>query len=59
MVASRILAATLIASGLALATDDGQLVDKASHFSPNVEVAKSRGPQIFNAVHDSMRQVST
>lgn len=56
MVARHLLAATLVASGLARARDDGQLVDEA--FGPSVDVAKSRGPQIFNAVHDSMRQVS-
>lgn len=44
----RFLPAILAASSLSHARDDG--------LKPNVQVAKSRGPQIFNAVHDSMRQ---
>ncbi|KAF3769710.1 hypothetical protein M406DRAFT_245985 [Cryphonectria parasitica EP155] len=55
MVAGRFLAATLAATGLSHATSsDGQAVSK--DFGPSVQVAKTRGPQIFNAVHDSMRQ---
>lgn len=53
MVKSQVLAATLIASGLSYAASDASVV---SDISPSLDVAKSRGPQIFNAVQDSMRQ---
>ncbi|KAJ4391797.1 hypothetical protein N0V93_005417 [Gnomoniopsis smithogilvyi] len=53
MVASRVLGATLIASGLSYAATDSSIT---SGIKPSLDVAKSRGPQIFNAVHDSMRQ---
>lgn len=56
MVASRILAATLAASGLSHAASDTKSQAVSSDFGPSVEVAKSRAPQIFNAVHDTMRQ---
>lgn len=59
MVASRVLAATLAASGLTHASsgnsrDASQPVRR--DFGPSVEMARSRGPQVFNAVHDTMRQ---
>lgn len=53
MVTSRILAASLAASGLSYAASEARTT---SDIAPSLEVAKSRGPQIFNAVHDSMRQ---
>lgn len=53
MVTSRVLGATLIASGLSYAANDASI---ANDLRPSLDVAKSRGPQIFNAVHDSMRQ---
>lgn len=53
MVKSHVLAATLIASGLSYAASDASAV---SDIKPSLDVAKSRGPQIFNAVQDSMRQ---
>lgn len=53
MVTSRVLAASLVASGLSYAIGDAPIT---SNISPSLDVAKSRGPQIFNAVHDSMRQ---
>lgn len=53
MVKSHVLAATLIASGLSYAASDASVV---SDISPSLDVAKSRGPQIFNAIQDSMRQ---
>lgn len=58
MVANRFLAATLAASGLAQATGAIRHGSDAisEDFGPSVEMAKSRGPQIFNAVHDTMRQ---
>lgn len=57
MVASRVLAATLAVSGLTHASsNDASHQPVGKDFGPSVEVAKSRGPQIFNAVHDTMRQ---
>lgn len=53
MVTSRMLGATLLASGLSYAASDASIT---SDIKPSLDVAKSRGPQIFNAVHDSMRQ---
>lgn len=60
MVASRSLAAILAASGLSRAdpgtTNHGLQPPVMDGFGPSIEVARSRGPQIFNAVHDAMRQ---
>lgn len=53
MVTSRVLTATLVASGLSYAAIDASI---AGDIKPSLDVAKSRGPQIFNAIHDSMRQ---
>lgn len=54
MAASRYLRILLVASGLSRGSNDGQPV--AESFGPSLEVAQGRAPQIFNAVHDAMRQ---
>ncbi|KAK7703895.1 hypothetical protein SLS64_008841 [Diaporthe eres] len=52
--ASRILAVALVASSFThAAINDPPL---AKGFGPSQDVAKSRGPQIFNAIHNAMRQ---
>lgn len=51
--AARLLTATLLASGLSHATGEAPL---SKGFGPSIEAAKSRGPAIFNAVNDAMRQ---
>ncbi|KUI64846.1 hypothetical protein VM1G_00100 [Cytospora mali] len=53
--ATRLLAATLLASGLAHTTSEAQ-PPLSKGFGPSIEAAKSRGPAIFNAVNDAMRQ---
>lgn len=53
MVKSHVLAVALVASRLSYAANDASFV---SHIEPSLDVAKSRGPQIFNAIQDSMRQ---
>lgn len=55
MVSSSVLAATLVASGLSYAANAIPNTG-TSDIRPSLDAAKSRGPQIFNAVHDSMRQ---
>lgn len=52
--ASRILAAALVASSFTdAAINDPPL---AKGFGPSQDVAQSRGPQIFNAINNAMRQ---
>lgn len=51
--AARLMTATLLASGLSHATSEASL---SKGFGPDIEAAKSRGPAIFNAVNDAMRQ---
>lgn len=52
--ASRILTAALVASSFThAAINDPPL---AKGFGPSQDVAKSRGPQIFNAINNAMRQ---
>ncbi|KAG8165956.1 hypothetical protein KVR01_004508 [Diaporthe batatas] len=51
---SRILSAALAASSLAHAGITNPPLEKG--FGPSQDVAKSRGPQIFNAVNNAMRQ---
>lgn len=52
--ASRLLVATLLASGLSQAAGDVSPLSKG--FGPSIEVTKSRGPAIFNAINNAMRQ---
>ena len=52
--ASRILAAALAASTLTHAAINNPPLAKG--FGPSQDVAKSRGPQIFNAINNAMRQ---
>lgn len=52
--ASRILAVTLVASSLTHAAINEPPLPKG--FGPSLDDAKSRGPQIFNAINNAMRQ---
>ncbi|ROV88550.1 hypothetical protein VMCG_10385 [Cytospora schulzeri] len=54
IMAARLLTATLLASGVTHAT--GEVSPLNQGFGPSIEAAKSRGPAIFNAVNDAMRQ---
>ncbi|KAK7736973.1 hypothetical protein SLS53_006728 [Cytospora paraplurivora] len=53
--AARLLAATLLASGLAHANSEASTA-VSNGFGPSIEAAKTRGPAIFNAVNDALRQ---
>lgn len=56
VVTNRLLAATLAVTGLLPYALGDTTAALGKDTRPSVEIAKSRAPQIFNAVHDSMRQ---
>lgn len=54
MTSARILAAALAASSITHASINDPPLSKG--FGPSQDVAKSRGPQVFNAINNAMRQ---